>query len=74
MVSVKAKPDAAIPLPTALGTYVHPKACSRMFLEVLFTGLHCGPVVGNPSCSVGDLGSIRGQGAGIPHASEHLGP
>ena len=31
-----------------------------------------GPVVKNPPCNGGDMGSIPGQGSKIPHASEQL--
>ena len=31
-----------------------------------------GPVVKNPPCNAGDLGSIRGWGTKIPHATEQL--
>ena len=31
-----------------------------------------GPVVKNPTCSVGDVGSISACGTKIPHALEHL--
>ena len=33
-----------------------------------------GPVVRNPPSNAGDVGSIPGQGARIPHATGHLGP
>ena len=31
-----------------------------------------GPVVKNPRCNAGDVGSIPGQGTKIPHATEQL--
>ena len=31
-----------------------------------------GPVVRNPSCNAGDVGSVSGQGTKIPHAAERL--
>ena len=33
-----------------------------------------GPVVKNPPCKPGDVGSISGQGTGIPHATGQLSP
>ena len=33
-----------------------------------------GPVVKNLPCNAGDMGSIPGQGANIPHAIEQLSP
>ena len=33
-----------------------------------------GPVVKNPPCNVGDMGSIRGLGTKIPHAMEQISP
>ena len=33
-----------------------------------------GPVVENPPCNAGDLGSIPGQGTKTPHALEQLNP
>ena len=33
-----------------------------------------GPVVKNPSCSAGNLGSISGGGTKIPHGGEQLSP
>ena len=33
-----------------------------------------GPVVKNPLCNAGDMGSTPGQGTKIPHALEQLSP
>jgi len=33
-----------------------------------------GPKVKNPSCNVGDMSSVLGQGTKIPHAMEQLSP
>ena len=33
-----------------------------------------GPVVGNPSCGAGNVGSVPGWGTKIPHAAEQLSP
>ena len=33
-----------------------------------------GPVLKNPPCNAGDLGSIPGKGTKIPHATEQLSP
>ena len=33
-----------------------------------------GPVLKNPLCNAGDMGSIPGEGTKIPHATERLSP
>ena len=33
-----------------------------------------GPVVKNPPCNAGDMGSIPSQGTEIPHTTEQLSP
>ena len=53
-------------------------AFHRVTLQVLvsrvyFQDFWC-PVVKNPSCNAGDMGSTPGQGTKIPHAEEQLKP
>ena len=47
--------------------------CSTFFLKN-FSNFPGGPVVMNLPSKVGDVGSIRGQGTKIPHASGQLSP
>jgi len=46
--------------------------CLRILFNTAPRSFSCGPVVKNPPCSTGDLGSTSGHGTKIPHAAEQL--
>ena len=42
--------------------------------EVRLGDYTCGPVLKNPPCNAGDVGSIPGKGTKFPHVAEQLSP
>ena len=55
-----------------LGVYKLAMSKPKNEIKKTIPGLPGGPVVNNPPCNAGDVGSIPGRGTKIPHAAEHL--
>ena len=53
---------------------MHMSKLIKLYTLNMFWDFRGGPVVKNPPSSTGDMGSIPGQGAKIPHAAGQLRP